>query len=448
MFTQRNDSYSQWANQARWALLALTCAFASAAQALPSFASQTGMPCQQCHTVGFGPALTAYGRQFKLNGYVWGDGSPMPLALMIQGGYTHTGDDQPAPPADHTSVNNNLSLDQVSLFYGGRISEHTGALAQATYTGSSRTFHWDNLDVRHARQLSLGASSLVLGVSLNNNPTIQDLWNSTPGWGFPYISSALAPTPAAKSLLSSLAQSVIGATGYAMLNDRYYFEAGGYRSVSDRWLSKLGLGSGASSNIAGVAPYARATVQWDGPTRHTSLGLIAMDARIAPDPTSALRDRYTDVGFDATYQYAPAGDHQFGANAALTREHRSLAASVAATNAAAPSSNLTFVTFEVTYAYARTWAATVGGFDTRGSSDPVLYSGSLSGSPDSQGYTLQLEYIPFGKKNSFARPWLNVRTGLQYVGYTKFDGGTANYDGSGRSASANNTLFAYLWIII
>ncbi|MBV8975556.1 MAG: hypothetical protein JOY74_10570, partial [Sinobacteraceae bacterium] len=32
--------------------------------AVPSFASQTGMPCSQCHVVSFGVALTAYGRQF------------------------------------------------------------------------------------------------------------------------------------------------------------------------------------------------------------------------------------------------------------------------------------------------------------------------------------------------------------------------------------------------
>jgi len=60
------------------------------ALAVPSFARQTGMPCSQCHTLSFGPALTDYGRQFKLNGYSWGDGEhPMPLALMIQGGFSH-----------------------------------------------------------------------------------------------------------------------------------------------------------------------------------------------------------------------------------------------------------------------------------------------------------------------------------------------------------------------
>jgi hypothetical protein len=42
------------------------------AQALPSFARQTGQPCGTCHT-DF-PALTPFGRRFKLLGYTTGGG--------------------------------------------------------------------------------------------------------------------------------------------------------------------------------------------------------------------------------------------------------------------------------------------------------------------------------------------------------------------------------------
>src|ERR1700731_2651760 len=97
--------------------------------ALPSFARQTGYACAQCHSVAYGPALTAYGRQFKLNGYVWGDANQIipPVALMVQGGFTHTSKDQVDQPAPHFATNDNLSVDQVSLFYGGRITSHVGA---------------------------------------------------------------------------------------------------------------------------------------------------------------------------------------------------------------------------------------------------------------------------------------------------------------------------------
>src|SRR5512138_592035 len=46
--------------------------FAQPAKALPSFARQTGQPCGTCHT-DF-PALTPFGRRFKLLGYTTGGG--------------------------------------------------------------------------------------------------------------------------------------------------------------------------------------------------------------------------------------------------------------------------------------------------------------------------------------------------------------------------------------
>jgi len=57
------------------------------AQALPSYARQTGQQCAACHN-GF-PELTPYGRQFKLNGYTFGGGDPSaipPISAMTVGG--------------------------------------------------------------------------------------------------------------------------------------------------------------------------------------------------------------------------------------------------------------------------------------------------------------------------------------------------------------------------
>jgi hypothetical protein len=55
------------------------------AQALPSFARQTGQPCGTCHTDY--PALTPYGRRFKLLGYTTGGGkfrtTPFPTSAYI-----------------------------------------------------------------------------------------------------------------------------------------------------------------------------------------------------------------------------------------------------------------------------------------------------------------------------------------------------------------------------
>ena len=51
----------------------LSFGFVSPAQALPSFARQTGQPCGACHTDFAG--LTPYGRRFEIGGYTYGGGA-------------------------------------------------------------------------------------------------------------------------------------------------------------------------------------------------------------------------------------------------------------------------------------------------------------------------------------------------------------------------------------
>ncbi len=428
--------------------------FAGNALAVPSFAQQTGHPCEQCHTVAYGPALTDYGREFKLNGYVYGENSPLvPVALMVQGGYSRTKADQPEVPAPTYKVNDNLSLDQVSLFIASRITSHLGVFAQVTYDGIGHVTTWDNLDLRYARPLNIGSTAIVAGVSVNNNPTVQDLWNSTPAWGFPYISSALAPSPTAGPFIGGLAQTVLGATAFVSVNSRYYLEAGGYRGLSHKWLDKIGIGADSSPNLSGVSPYWRAAVRFNRDVNFYSIGLFGLDSRVQPDATIPEKDRYTDFGFDATYQYEGKGAHVVAANASFIHERQMLAASFAGGGSDGISNDLQAFNVDLTYGYQRTWIATVAVFAISGSHNAALYSpgalsGSANGSPGSGGYVLQAEYIPFGKLNSFGAPWLNVRLGLQYTAYTKFNGGTSNYDGFGRSASDNNTLFAFFWVII
>jgi hypothetical protein len=74
--------------------------FAEPAAAVPSFAVQTGQPCQSCHVGGFGPQLTQYGRDFKIGGYVeravpWN----IPLAAQVIGSFTATRKAHASPPA-------------------------------------------------------------------------------------------------------------------------------------------------------------------------------------------------------------------------------------------------------------------------------------------------------------------------------------------------------------
>ena len=57
-----------------------------------------------------------------------------------------------------------------------------------TYDFSADTFNIDNTDFRFANAIVLpNKKPFTYGVSINNNPTIEDPWNTTPAFGFPYV---------------------------------------------------------------------------------------------------------------------------------------------------------------------------------------------------------------------------------------------------------------------
>ena len=442
-----------------WALAAvIVLALPRPAAAVPSFARQTGMPCSQCHTLSFGPALTAYGRQFKLNGYTFGDGEhPMPLALMVQGGYSRADAAQPDAPAAHFSPTANLSVDQVSLFVATRLTDHIGMFSQATYSGVDRHFSWDNTDIRYARPLKLFGTDAIVGISVNNNPTVQDLWNSTPAWGYPYITSPLVPGASASPIISGgLAQVVLGATAYTMIHDHVYLEAGGYRGLSDRWLNNVGLYPANNAHVNGAAPYWRAAYQFtkgEHAEHYFSIGTFGLDVKLQPDPTVPDTDRYSDVALDGTYQWTPEGPGSIIANASLIHEKQQLTATFNAGGSDNATNHLTALELDASYAWRQTWSAGLGFFDISGGRDATLYapgqfSGSANGSPDTRGLTVQFECVPLGKLQSWGRPWVNLRVGLQYTAYLRFNGGTSSYDvpSGGRNASQNNSLFLFSWM--
>src|SRR5271156_728277 len=136
--------------------------------ALPSYARQTGQQCAACHN-GF-PELTPYGRLFKLNGYTFTGGTSNlpPIAVMAIPNFTHVAQSQPGGLAPGFGDNNDVAFTG-SLFYGGKIFDHVPT-----------AIHWDNADVRFANTGQLSSKELVYGASLNNNPTVNDVWNSTP----------------------------------------------------------------------------------------------------------------------------------------------------------------------------------------------------------------------------------------------------------------------------
>ena len=429
----------------------------TSARALPSYATQTGYACSQCHTVAFGPQLTPLGQSFKLNGYLWaeGDAKAPPLAAFLLTSYTHTQAEQPGGAGTYFNPNNNSAPDQISLFYAGKIAGHFGAFIQGTYDGVNRLFHWDNLDIRYSDKTKLGSTKLVYGFSLNNNPTVQDIWNTTPAWAFPYVSSALVPTPAAGTVIENgLAQQVYGLTGYVMINNMAYVELGGYRMLPAHIQNGLGIDPGGQDTLRGVAPYWRLALQKQFGPHYASLGAFGMSGRTQPGGDgSAGADRFVDFGYDASYQYNADSPHVFSANLTYVHEMRKQQASLALGTVGNGSNDINTLRFNAGYVFRQTYSISGGPFLIRGGSDTTLYApnpigGSASGSPNSTGYIGQIEYIPFGKKDSLWAPFLNARLGLQYTYYTEFNGDHQNYDGNGRNAHDNNTVYLFLWLAV
>jgi hypothetical protein len=476
---------------------ALTIGFGGPAQALPSFARQTGQPCGTCHT-DF-PALTPYGRRFKLLGYTVGGGmfrtTPFPsagdsramadrirtyytkavapaagagddkeyvppISMMAIVGYTHT--EAPlAPPTDPYKPNDNVVISPFSAFWGGAITDNIGAFAQVTYNAPpaggfgdpfGHTWTWDNTDVRFAKSMTIGNTDVIFGITANNNPTVQDVWNTTPAWSFPYAASTLAGTPGTKTIIEgAFAAHVAGVGAYAYINDLLYLEATVYRTLDFGTQNALGTDPfGAGGLIDGVAPYWRVALEPHWGSHSLMVGTFGMltNVRNWIDPTFASgntetfsqSDKFTDVGFDSQYQYQ-GENYWLTVRGSYIHEFQQLDSTFGMQGAANLNNDLNSLHLQTSFAYGGDNRVVLTGqyFSTWGSSDPILYAGLASGlSPDSNGWIAEIAYIPFGTGKAPGWPWLNARIALDYTFYNKFDGTTVG-------ASSNNTLFLHLW---
>lgn len=459
-------------------LAAVLLAAAPAALAVPSFARQTGMACEACHTVF--PELTHFGRVFKANGYtltnlkqvrgVSGKKGELlalsqtpPLSIMVLISDTQLNKALPDvsnPAAPGLAQNGTAAFpQQVGLFYAGKIAPYFGAFLQITYSNSNGTIGIDNTDLRFADTTLLPDNSpLTYGVSLNNNPTVQDLWNSTPAFGYPFTASNATVSPLANPAINgTFAQSVAGLSGYVFWQESLYAEAGGYRSAKQGQTNALTGAAGpldgtATNVVQGLAPYWRVAYERNWDRNSIEVGAYGINVKLLPGAGNPLRgpvNRFKDVAEDVQYQFV-ADQHQFSLLATRIHESMTLDASFASGAAANPRDNLTTLRGAATYYFRRKIGGTLSYFSTTGSSDSSLYTPTASvspggpnlgvvtsanGSPDTRGWVAELNYLP----------WLNVKLTAQYTAYSKFNGAGTNYDGVGRNASDNNTLYLLLW---
>jgi hypothetical protein len=436
------------------ALLIILLATPPRASAVPSFARQTGLACSSCHINP--PELTPLGRRFKLNGYTMtgipvisappSKGIPglallsyLPLAAWLEASTTGLN-----KPESGTS-NWDYSFPQdVSLFLAGAFATHAGGFIQATYHVQDDHFSWDNTDIRYARSTLLHGKNFVYGVDLNNNPTIEDLWNDTPGWGFPWVASASVPAPAAATLVDgTLAQDVAGIGVYEMYDDHLYGAATIYRS------SHLGQpvpnpGLGFNYNIQGVAPYWRAAWQQTMGNNYLEFGSYGMHVRSTPQSIIGPTNSYTDAAVDAQFERVlpRLANDILTIHTTYIHESSDLNAFFDSGAASVVSHDLNTFRVNGVYHFGYRYEPSVEYFITTGTADPLLYApaavnGSANGNPKNAGFLLNFTYWPVQ----------NVRLAAQYTAYTQFNGAGSNYDGFGRNASDNDSMYLDLNLI-
>ncbi len=429
------------------------------AQAVPSFAQQTGQPCTACHVGAFGPQLTAFGRAFKITGYTLAGGTgplaSVPLAGFVLTSFTHTQKDQSGPASAHFGKNDNFAVDQISLFLAHRISDHVGMFMQTTYNGISAanpdpaapTFKIDNTDIRIVTPLNITDDNLIIGASINNGPTVQDPYNSSFAWGVPYVQSVLAPTPAAAPLIAgALNGNTIGSTVYAWYDNSIYAEFGFYQSMNASLAKTLGTYAGPGL-INGLAPYARLAYEWNWAGQSAHIGLIYLGAALEPGYTPGVgTDKYQDVALDGSYQWIGDGSDVVTLFGIYTHENQQLDSTFNSGGSSKKGETLDQFRMNVSWFHDATYGLTLGVQKTWGNADPILYAANRTGKPDSLAFLMQADWIPFGKDSSWGRPLANLKLGLQYIYYPQFNGAASNYDGAGANSGDNNTLYAYAWL--
>lgn len=389
------------------ALLAIASYYSSSAFALPSFARQTGESCTACHVQTWGADLTPRGRDFKLKAYT-DEGATTPTRQLPALSVTAVGGGNLADYENASGYrnSNDNSFFKGSVFYAGKVYGQMGAYVEGTYVhdfDNNTDYGLNKVDIRIAKQADWAGHHLVYGVSANNEPGVQDLWNTNATW---------QPTLIGKlngSILADhgLAGHTGGATLYAMFDNLLYVEAGAYASLANNvqnWISRP-----STLKIDGAAPYWRIALQHDWNGHYLALGHFGLRADTKGDgfynPTSAS---YSDLGVDASYQYLANPKHIVEFKGRYAQESRSQQFYDVYRSEA------TIDTFNLTGAY--TWQQTVGlsmGYLMTRLAENATYRDYLK--QDYDFLSVELAYTPFGKQSSHAAPWLNLRLNLSYT---------------------------------
>ncbi|HSN31119.1 MAG TPA: cytochrome C [Ideonella sp.] len=458
-----------------------------ASSAIPLFNRQTGQNCVACHAGGQFPELTPYGRLFKMTGYTLGERT-LPVSAMAVATYSKVANTSKSDdPKTDFSKNESLIFATASLFLGGKVTDNIGAFAQVTYDpyvlGDDGSYHGhtnaDNIDLRYADRFVDANRDLIVGVSVNNNPSVSDPWNTAAAW-MQYVP---VPSPTSYQFVDGNAPfpgyasdgNIAGITAYAFWNRMIYGELGLYRTSRGALsFMSAGVANADNTKLQGSNPYWRLAWNHEWGAHSLMLGTAGMVARIYDDPLDtsdpASLHHVRDWSVDAQYQYL-LDPHALTAQVVYANRHETFPDALAnqavpfvdaAGNALAPTNaadTTRVFRAKLSYVYQAHYGGSLAYFNLSGSTDTALLSsgydpgtltitsdptagapstrvsGNFTGSPATRGTTYEL----------FWTPLQYLRVGAQYTAYTRFNGASQNYDGLGRNARDNNTLFLYAW---
>lgn len=426
---------------ALWPCLALLLMLASpAAKAIPAFARQTGSTCADCHVGAYGPDLTPYGMQFKLNGFTDTDGNGVKIPVAVQLTGTRT------VPASGMDSNR---LTEADLYLAGRIDDHVGGFVKVgNYNNGRNRFvtKLANVDLRYvSKTFKLGGKDAMLGVSVNNNPGISDPIGSLPNTnpGVLGVASSYAYSTTLLNM-SSLSDKVIGASVYGVYDSDWYGEVGTYNSLPLSEQDHLGYGIGGDPGKLQDTGYLRFAYMKDLKRQFFSAGIVALTTKRRL-PRNGPRDAITDLGYDLSYQFLGTGVHtlQLGfVNIYERRRYGGIGPGPANPSLLTrPHGSIRDRNMNLTYVFRQSYGLTLAHMTNTGSTDAARYT--PYGVPDTTSNLITVFWTPFGKDDSFTSI-ANMKIAANWFRFTRFNGSTRDITGTLPPVTNPHDLDAFL----
>lgn len=447
------------------------------ADAIPSFARQTGMSCSMCHTAF--PELTPFGRRFKLNGYTLttkpadiSDYSVSattqsakpnlvlsyvsPLSVAVQSSYAkwsrapldqNAGSNGVAPTAQ-AQGDTFLVPDQINLFYAGRVTDDIGTWLMLTYDGTSGSVGIDNSEVRYAKHSD--DRRWVWGTFANNTPGMQDVYNTAdtafgvPLFNVPSLYNQAPGGGLTGPITGNLAGNSVGVGEYAFYDDSLYAEASLYHAGTQGSVvtDNKALQSDTNGAIDGVAPRVRLAYEYDRERFSGEAGAMGMQLRHIPggiggnsvnSPKESNDYLVGAMDFQLQYLSDDSAATLMGSQT-YQRQSNNPAYTVTISSYTNNVDYLDQTSITAEYYYRRRYGGLVNWVNTTGTRDAAMNGGDFS--PENQYWVFELDYMP----------WLNTKFLLQYDLYSKVNGTQSPFSSVSTKPSDNNTFVAGLWM--